>query len=929
MNKKNKVSIILPVYNVERYLVQCMESLFAQTLSEIEIIAVNDGSTDHSLDILKQYQKQHPYQLRIFSIKNQGVSHARNYGLKKAIGEYIQFVDSDDFIEPDMCEKLYNKAKLDGNDIVICGRYNIFENKDSGELIQEVVETQLINRNFSLSEHKYELAHISPFPWDKLFKRSLLEGISFPLGIRFEDLVFVYEAVCKSESIGVVEEPLYNYRRTTEGGFLNSFSEQTLDIITAFQYLFDYMKKNGFWDFYYEELEFICSRHFLNRYGSFFKPENKGKLTVKKKILNETHNFLNNNLDQWNKNRYLRYSTTPEMRKKLKLYTHKKRMLHITILREFIPEAVIQLMKRCRDLVRVWKSRIYTLRYATNRKELLKKTLPFVSLILKDNATYYTKLYDTLPVISENILLESKHGEDLGSNIFALLQELSKREYQNYHILLSMDAKLIPRYRKLLRRYRIVNVNFIEFNTNAYLKALATSKYLITDTSFPTYFIKRRNQVLLNTWHGTPLKAMGRIVPSREYALGNIQRNFLISDYLIYQNDFSKDIFLRDYMIRDIYKGKALSTGYPRNSTLLRPERYEEIRKDMGIQDKQVIAYLPTWRGLLTKKENGKQIHTLMRYFGELDKKLSDHQIFYIKLHTYVTNEISYEGFRHIKAFPTDYDTYDFLSACDMLVTDYSSVMFDFAVTKRKLILFAYDKEEYLDQRGLYLDLNTMELPVVSTISELIREINSNQKSYSDFYERFCSKDSIYTSKQVCHMLLKDKSKKYTKLRDGRKKVLIFIPGLDYSSSCCSFIDDINLINTDKYNVFLCMRANRAKDATEVLSRLNPKIGYIPLSSDLNFTKSDYIYLRLLRYFALENSYKQKRLNKIVNREIRKFFGEVRFDLVINRSCQDHIIRLMYRRLGRKALESNYPVRKILEEADILESRSYHLSQGK
>ncbi len=929
MNKKNKVSIILPVYNVERYLVQCMESLFAQTLSEIEIIAVNDGSTDHSLDILKQYQKQHPYQLRIFSIKNQGVSHARNYGLKKAIGEYIQFVDSDDFIEPDMCEKLYNKAKLDGNDIVICGRYNIFENKDSGELIQEVVETQLINRNFSLSEHKYELAHISPFPWDKLFKRSLLEGISFPLGIRFEDLVFVYEAVCKSESIGVVEEPLYNYRRTTEGGFLNSFSEQTLDIITAFQYLFDYMKKNGFWDFYYEELEFICSRHFLNRYGSFFKPENKGKLTVKKKILNETHNFLNNNLDQWNKNRYLRYSTTPEMRKKLKLYTHKKRMLQITVLREFIPEAVIQLMKKCRDLVRVWKSKIYTLRQATNRKELLKKTLPFVSLILKDNATYYTKLYDTLPVISENILLESKHGEDLGSNIFALLQELSKREYQNYHILLSMDAKLIPRYRKLLRRYRIVNVNFIEFNTNAYLKALATSKYLITDTSFPTYFIKRRNQVLLNTWHGTPLKAMGRIVPSREYALGNIQRNFLISDYLIYQNDFSRDIFLRDYMIRDIYKGKALSTGYPRNSTLLRPERYEEIRKDMGIQDKQVIAYLPTWRGLLTKKENGKQIHTLMRYFGELDKKLSDHQIFYIKLHTYVTNEISYEGFRHIKAFPTDYDTYDFLSACDMLVTDYSSVMFDFAVTKRKLILFAYDKEEYLDQRGLYLDLNTMELPVVSTISELIREINSNQKSYSDFYERFCSKDSIYTSKQVCHMLLKDKSKKYTKLRDGRKKVLIFIPGLDYSSSCCSFIDDINLINTDKYNVFLCMRANRAKDATEVLSRLNPKIGYIPLSSDLNFTKSDYIYLRLLRYFALENSYKQKRLNKIVNREIRKFFGEVRFDLVINRSCQDHIIRLMCRRLGRKALESNYPVRKILEEADILESRSYHLSQGK
>jgi hypothetical protein len=125
------------------------------------------------------------------------------------------------------------------------------------------------------------------------------------------------------------------------------------------------------------------------------------------------------------------------------------------------------------------------------------------------------------------------------------------------------------------------------------------------------------------------------------------------------------------------------------------------------------------------------------------------------------------------------------------------------------------------------------------------------------------------------------------------------------------------------------MRAERAKDATEVLSRLNPKIGYIPLSSDFNFTKSDYIYLRLLHYFTLENPYKQKKLSKIVNREIHKFFGEVRFDLVINCSCHDHITHLMCRRLGRKTLESNYPIRKILEEADILESRSHNLSQGK
>ena len=108
--KSFKVSIILPVYNVEKYLSACLDSLLAQTLEEIEIVAVNDGSTDGSLQILQAYQSLNPEKLFIFSTENHGVSRARNYGFAHSHGEYVWFVDSDDFVEPDACRLLYEKA---------------------------------------------------------------------------------------------------------------------------------------------------------------------------------------------------------------------------------------------------------------------------------------------------------------------------------------------------------------------------------------------------------------------------------------------------------------------------------------------------------------------------------------------------------------------------------------------------------------------------------------------------------------------------------------------------------------------------------------------------------------------------------------------------------------------------------------------------
>lgn len=943
MEHKFKVSIIIPVYNVERYLRTCLDSVVNQTLDGIEIIAVNDGSTDNSLAILEEYQSKYSDRMKVFTTDNHGVSHARNYGLARASGEYIQFVDSDDFIELEMTEKLYSKAKRDNNDIVICGRYNVYEREHINELNKEAAKLIYLNRNFILQENKYEFAQILPFPWDKIFRRSLLEGIEFPEKMRFEDLAFVYKVCCRAKSIGIIDEPLYNYRRTTQGGFLQSFSEQTLDIVKAFRLVIDFMKQNGYLDMYHDEIEYICARHFIYRYPALFKGSNKGKLDIKKRIINQTQDFLDTEFPNWRNNHYLKYSSG-SVRKKLRLYTNRRKMLMLTLLREITPEFAMRKFKSGRDALAKWKGRLKKFVKSSNKLSLIKRRLPMLSVLAQGGSVYYTRMYERLSIRPKDILFESKHGEDVAGNIFAMLRELMQEQYSEFNIYLAMERQYMEQYRRLLVKYGIDRLTMIDISSRAYARAIASCKYLVTDTSFPTYFIKKEGQVYLNTWHGTPLKAMGRIVPQREYALGNVQRNFLIADYLIYQNDFAKDAFMTDYMIKDIYRGTAMVCGYPRNSIFFDRKRYFQIRKELKLEDKQLLAYMPTWRGLLHKKETAKQLELLGGYFAQIDGRLTDDQILFVKLHPYVKDQVDYSAYKHIRPFPAEYESYDFLTATDALITDYSSIMFDYGVSGKKIILFTYDREEYKKGRGLYFELEGLGLPIADSVEELIAEINRAgilgaeaakepkalaAVNYPQFYQRFCSYDSADTVKRVVETLLfgnaltgeraaeasqeadtevarKTGIKAAHKINtnaageagvhvvpakynpSGKETVLILIKGLNNDHYSKNLIDSINEIPADKYDVYVCFKANSAKKHSYLLSEFKREVKYFPITESINLSRADYFVSGFFTRFGLRPG--AKRLRKICLRELTKHFDGVRFDYVIHHSGSDALI---------------------------------------
>ena len=889
-----KISIIMPVYNVERYLKSCLESVVHQTLQEIEAIIVNDGSTDHSLEILKEYEAKYPEMVHVYTTENRGVSHARNYGIERAVGEYVLFVDSDDFIELNMCERLYEKASADNNDIVICRYYDIFQNEKTHQLQKKMGKAYeiTIGRNFNIHDTKFELTHISPFPWDKLYRRSLFDAHKFPEKLRFEDLAIMYCVMTSAQSIGVIEDRLYNYRRSNQGSFLSNFSEGTLDIVKSLELFVEGMKKQDNFNEFFEEVEYICARHLLIRYNAIFDTATKGKLKVKKEMIHRSMDFLESNFPNWRENRYLKYTASKASKAKLKKYKSRGKMIRTATFREYTPVFFVKILRKVKKFLDKVKGKAKKFAKSKNKLRLIANHIPGIKLLRLPKDVRYTLYYEKCQVDPKLIFFESKHGEDVAGNIFQMLLALSDEKYCDFRIMLTLNENLIGTYGSLLARYGIDYVDFIPTDSKEYLKVLATAKYLITDTSFPTYYIKKPDQVYLNTWHGTPLKGMGRVVPQRQYGLGNVQRNFFIADYLLYQNEFSRDIFVEDYMIAPLFHGNIMLSGYPRNSAFFNTNRYDEIRSELGMEDMQVMAYMPTWRGLLNKKENKKQITELYNYFYELDTYLRDDQIIYVKLHPFVKSELNYENFNHIVPFPEEYETYDFLNATDGLITDYSSIMFDYAVSKKKILLFTYDREEYLSDRGMYLDLNKVEFPICDTVAELAKALNEDS-SYPEFFAEFCKYDKETTASEVCDFLFLGEKPSFPveAAKDNQKKnVLLLVGGIRKNEATLSLIERLNEIDTTNYNIYLAMKASTARKGTSMLSKLKKEIGYIPFVFDVNYTIRDRLACLKTFRFGYSSKKTEALIHELGKREKEKYFGNAKFDVVINYSSSDQIL---------------------------------------
>ncbi len=238
---ENKVTVVLPIYNVEKYLDRCINSVINQTFKNLEIILVNDGSTDNCLKICEKY-KNIDDRIIIINQRNKGLSAARNSGIIKATSKYICFIDSDDYIEKDMIEYLYNGMKRYNSQITCCGFTNIYENGIK-EKITRPKKAIVYTKEEALDIHLIS-GYIDVVAWNKLYDIELFKNVKYPEGLLYEDMLTTYKLIYNSNKVVLLPESKYYYckRSSSIGGA--DFSEKTLKLIEACDEVYNFITQN-------------------------------------------------------------------------------------------------------------------------------------------------------------------------------------------------------------------------------------------------------------------------------------------------------------------------------------------------------------------------------------------------------------------------------------------------------------------------------------------------------------------------------------------------------------------------------------------------------------------------------------------------------------------------------------------------------------
>lgn len=736
-----KLSIVVPYHKYSQYLEDCLESISASGLDDFETLIVTDHIEEKIDDIVEKYRESAKIRVFLLRYARTGVAAGRNSGIRAAMGEYVYFLDSDDYVMADTIKLLLDQAEKTGADVVYGKmRHTWFkrkvylntkdERKDQDDLREltspegegtnelmkdpsQVGNCECQRAKYAFLQYRRGLHNISIL--NTLIRRSVLEENE----IKFNEKIYQYadmSVVCSllqvTDQFCYVPEAVYVKRRHNDPITMPAISDaKTRDRLEDMLKAYDYTKSL----LHNETISKLLDRKFVNTFAEGYMDYLKDS---KDREWNEKTLALM--ADQLGKVDSSVVSSQPG---------YKKKMIAGALAGDV--DKVISTAKR--------HSMLRQIKGMLRSKAAVGKFL-------------YKNVFFKKPIKENYVIFETFMGKNYSDSPKYIYEYLAQHNDKNFQFIWVLNNNAKPPFgAKVIKRMSL-----------QYLYYMAVSKYFVFNVRQPRWFTKREGQVFLETWHGTPLK---RLVFDQEEvtsASPTYKLEFYEQredwDYLIAANPFSTETFRSCFK----FEKEMLEVGYPRNDLMYHPDKEMislELKKKLGIPlNKKTILYAPTWRDDEYYK-GGQYKFTLRLDLQKMKAALGDEYVILLRTHHYIADNLDVTG---VEDFAINLSKYDDITeiylVSDICITDYSSVFFDYANLKRPILFYTYDIEKYRDDlRGFYIDMNTeVPGPLLYTTEEVIDAIKNidavNEKfadTYAKFYDRFCSIDDGNASKRT------------------------------------------------------------------------------------------------------------------------------------------------------------------------------------
>ena len=488
---------------------------------------------------------------------------------------------------------------------------------------------------------------------------------------------------------------------------------------------------------------------------------------------------------------------------------------------------------------------------------------------------YYFDNFNKFDVDCDVYFFDCFWGRRIGCNPYALYRELMQRKIsgkfvwvKNIGVAIPNDVKSNP------------DVVFVEHASKDYVKYLLIAKYLFANSNFLPYFVKRKGQVFINTWHGIPLKKLGLDIESSPLlASANTQRNFNISDLISMSGEYADIKTVGAY---GSCRNNVRYYGSPRIDMMLSADN-DSLRKTLNIKDnKSIILYAPTWRGVIGSVEVGFSIQ--QDAISTIEKEFPDSHVF-VSLH-HLTKKHFEDANVTFNEVPAHIDITEFLACVDVLVSDYSSIFIDYLCLDKPVVLYTPDFLDYKRERGLYFELD--ELPVNYAINqkELIDVLHKLKKpsefsSYNEIKNSLLFAENGTASKSIIDEMYETSKKGNVDFNNNKINIALYPGGLKNNGITKSFLSLIKNINHDKYCVHVIVDCSGrfGKNKKNNVESIDKRCNLILVSGGLLMSNEE---LNQLHHYMSSDSSVSSKLDEAFKREARRITNDICFDSVID-----------------------------------------------